>query len=831
MSPSAASAVVAAQMDVTKLFRYMKDLHHAILRAGDAMSALAPELFQTLEVRVRGRVQGVGFRPTIWRMARALGLAGEVLNDGEGVLLRIGGEQGRMAAFLDGIKHALPPLARVDAIETRHYAGACFGEFRIAESTSGGANTEIAPDARICAACAAELGDRSDRHFRYPFTSCTHCGPRLSIVTAIPYDRANTTMAPFAFCPDCSAEYRNHSDRRFHAEAIACPSCGPQVSLVALSAAAPPCGGAADAVELAANLIRGGAIVAVKGLGGYHLACDAGNAQAVGRLRQRKRRQCKPFALMARDLKVIRRYCTIGAEEERQLTATPAPIVLLDADGAEQLPQAVAPGLATLGVMLPTTPLHLLLLQDIDAPLVMTSGNIAAVPPLIDDGEARERLAGIADYALMHDRGIANRIDDSVVRVMDGKCRVLRRARGFAPSPIKLPTGFEGAPELIALGGELKATFCLIKDGQAILSQHQGDLENAATFEDYRKNLSLYRKLFAHQPEALVVDRHPEYLSSKLGEIEARRSALPLLEVQHHHAHVAACLAENGYPLDAPAVLGIVLDGLGFGDDGTVWGGEFLLADYLGYRRLARLKPVAMPGGTQAVLAPWRNLYAHLAAAMGWDRLTAEFAELELCTYLNSKPWHLLDAMIAQRLNTPPASSCGRLFDAVAAALNLCRDRQDYEGEAAIKLESLAHSARPAAGDAAMAYLFAITELPHAGFLELDPSPMWNALLSDLKTRVCAADVALRFHAGLAKALVETAGRLAGRSADRPRYDTIALSGGCFQNRILFERVASKLRAAGFNVLTHAEVPANDGGLSLGQAAIGAARLIAARAT
>ena len=364
--------------------------------------------------------------------------------------------------------------------------------------------------------------------------------------------------------------------------------------------------------------------------------------------------------------------------------------------------------------MLPTTPLHVLLLQEMEVPLVMTSGNISEEPPVIDDAEAREKLAGIAAFALVHDREIATRVDDSVVRVMAGQSRVLRRARGFAPSPIKLPAGFAAAPELTALGGELKATFCLVKDGQAILSQHLGDLENAATFDDYRKSLELYRQLFAHEATALVVDRHPEYLSSKLGHAEADSRELPLLHVQHHHAHVAACLAENGYPLEAPAVLGIVLDGLGLGDDGTMWGGELLLADYLGFRRLARLRPVAMPGGAQAVRQPWRNLYAHLMDAIGWAGLTARFSALDLHAYLDGKPRALLDAMIAKQINAPPASSCGRLFDAVAAALGICRERQAYEGEAAMRLEALAERARSSAADADAAYKFAVSCLPKA---------------------------------------------------------------------------------------------------------------------
>jgi hydrogenase maturation protein HypF len=790
------------------------------------MSALAPEPFQALEVRVRGRVQGVGLRPTIWRMARELGLCGEVFNDREGVLLRVGGGRSRLAVFLNGIERGLPPLARVDAIETRNYDGVLSNEFRIAESAIGDANTQVAPDAVICAACTTELRDHNDRHYRYPFTSCTHCGPRLTIVTAIPYDRANTTMGHFALCRACRAEYGNPADRRFHAEAIACPSCGPTATLIALDHGAPPCEGAADAVALAAKLISSGAIVAVKGIGGYHLACDAQNAETVGRLRRLKRREQKPFALMARDVEVIRRYCAINAEEVHQLRSVQGPIVLLDARGPLQLPETVAPGLNTLGFMLPTTPLHVLLLQDMDGPVVMTSGNISEEPPITEDDEARERLAGIATFALTHDREIANRVDDSVVRAMDGKSRVLRRARGFAPTAINLPAEFREAPELLAMGGELKATFCLLKEGQAILSQHQGDLENAATFDDYRKNLALYRRIFCHEPAAYVVDWHPEYLSSKLGSAEASRHGLAVIGVQHHHAHVAACLAENRYPLHGPSVLGILLDGLGFGDDGTIWGGEFLLANYVDYHRLARLKPVAMPGGAQAVREPWRNLYAHLVEAIGWDRLATWSPRLELCAHLRSKPRALLDTMIARHMNAPQASSCGRLFDAVAAALCICRERQAYEGEAAMRLEALAEMDR--SDDAAAAYPFAIVAVP-GSLIEIDPAPMWNLLLADLARGLPASNMALRFHQGLSAAVVETAKRLARRDTDAPPFQAVALSGGCFQNRILFESVATQLRAAGFVVLTHTEVPANDGGLSLGQAAVSAARLLRSR--
>jgi len=797
---------------------------------GDAMTvpatAPAAEPTQALEIRVRGRVQGVGFRPAIWRMAHALGLAGEVFNDAEGVLLRVAGDRSRLDQFLDNIGRKLPPLARIDSIETCLYDGPLTSDFRIAPSSTGETHTQIAPDAVVCPACMAELTNRSDRHYRYPFTSCTHCGPRLSIVTAVPYDRATTTMAPFPLCNECNAEYRNPDHRRFHAEAIACPSCGPRVALLALDTATPIDGGIKDVFQHTAALLRNGTIIAVKGLGGYHLACDASNAEAIERLRRLKRRPAKPLALMARDVAIIRQYCAVSLEEERQLAGLEGPIVLLRADGPRQLPKNVAPGLSTLGFMLPSTPLHLVLMQDMDEPLVMTSGNISDEPPIIDDLEARTKLIDVASYALTHDRRIANRVDDSIVRVMAGRARVFRRARGFSPCPIRLSPEFASAPPLLAMGGELKSTFCLLKDGQAVLSQHLGDLENAATFADYRKSLALYRRLLSHEPAAIAVDLHPEYLSSKLGRAEALTATLPLVEVQHHHAHLAACLAENRYPLGARPVLGIILDGLGLGDDGTIWGGEFLLADYCEFRRLARFKPIAMPGGVQAVREPWRNLYAHLAEAIGWEDLSRHFADLDLCAHLGAKPLALLDTMITKRVNAPRASSCGRLFDAVSAALGICRERQAYEGEAAAQLEVLAESAQSSTSEsAAITYAFDISHLPD-GLIQLDPAPMWGALLFDLTQALPAPTIASRFHHGLTTSLVRTVQELARTTGDTPPFDTVVLSGGCFQNRLLFEQVAAQLRSMGLVVLTHMEVPANDGGLSLGQAVIAAARLL-----
>jgi hydrogenase maturation protein HypF len=781
-----------------------------------------------VEIRVRGRVQGVGLRPAIWRMARDLELSGEVRNDEAGVLIHAAGARTAIAQLIARLERDQPVLARIAAIEVQDVMPDWPAGFRIAASAGGAARTEIAPDARICAACADEILDPFERRFRYPFASCTDCGPRFSIASAIPYDRAATAMAGFALCDACTAEYRDPADRRYHAEAMACHRCGPTASLVR-------CDGRAtsfdqhsllDDVDAVCGLLHKGQIVAIKGIGGFQLACDATAADAVARLRTRKQRDRKPFALMARDLAVIRRYCTPTDEEVRLLESPEAPIVLLRADHPELLPEAVAPGMGCLGFMLPTSPLHVLALRRMDRPAVMTSGNLSDAPPILETAAALRELAGIADYALIHDRPIVNRVDDSVVRVIAQRPVVLRRARGFAPGALALPDGFAAAPELLAYGGELKATFCLVKDGQALLSPHIGDLENAPTLAAFEDSLAFHGALFAHRPAALAADLHPEYLSTKLAHAHAAARRLPLIEVQHHHAHVAACLVDNGRALEAPAVLGIVLDGLGWGDDGTLWGGEFLLADYRAARRLATLKPVPMLGGAQAVREPWRSLYAHLRAEISWAELTMNFAELPLHRFLDGKPRATLDAMARGNINAPPASSCGRLFDAVAAALDICRDRQSYEGEAAMRLEAIV-CARTMAEDDTLAYPFAIPKLPGSGLPYLEPLAMWHAVLGDLILDTPAPVMAARFHKGLARAVAALAHQLAHADpAGARRFDTVALSGGCCQNAVLMGELVRRLEADGFAVLRHALVPPNDGGLALGQAAVAAARLI-----
>lgn len=785
---------------------------------------------ETLEIRVRGTVQGVGFRPAVWRLAKESGLTGQVCNDAEGVLITVSGNDAALSSFLQRLQREAPPLARIAAVEIRSVEpGPVFQDFCIVPSIAGENHTQVAPDAAMCTACREEISTPGEHRHRYPFTNCTHCGPRLSIVNSAPYDRANTTMSAFPMCEYCAAEYAEPANRRFHAQPIACPVCGPRVWLEYCDSSQASAGpDAGDCLETAALLLKQGRIIAMRGLGGFHLVCDATNEQAVGRLRGRKQRYGKPFALMAHDTDIIRRYCRVSDAELRELSSPEAPIVLLNAEGDERLPDNIAPGLNVLGFMLPYTPLHWLITQKMQRPLVMTSGNLSDEPQIIDNDEAREKLETVANVLLLHDREIANRIDDSVVRCMAGNPRLLRRARGHAPRAIPLPEGFQRAPDLLAYGGELKSTFCLLKDGAAIVSQHQGDLENVATIDDFQKNLRLYRQLYNHKPQLIAADRHPDYISTKLAHEAALADGVPLLDVQHHHAHIASCLAENGVPLDAPSVLGIALDGLGFGEGGAIWGGEFILADYRGYRRLGTFKPVPMIGGAQAIREPWRNTYAHLVAAFGGQTFREQFGELALCKHLEAKPLSVIDQMLAKGVNVPPASSCGRLFDAVAAAVDLCREHALFEGQGAMELEALVDDASMQSIDG---YPFAIAGVAGTDLIYIEPAPMWRALLEDLAAGMPVPAIAARFHRGLALSIADMVDRVSHREEASDTFDTVALSGGCFQNRVLLEAVIAQMEHKGLKCIAQSVVPSNDGGLSLGQAVIAAARAIGSRLT
>ncbi len=778
-------------------------------------------------IRVRGTVQGVGFRPTVFKLANEHGITGSVLNDGDGVLIEAFGAPSTLVDFVKAIELNSPPLANIEEIS--HTDVTTLPEqvptvFAITQSQSNEAKTNVSADAATCAACLEEVFSPFSRRFRYPFTNCTHCGPRLSIVKSIPYDRAMTSMAKFRMCSDCQKEYEDPEDRRFHAQPNACHVCGPRAWLERSDGRAVCIESMThlDDVDAAATLIQRGEIVAIKGIGGFHLACDATNEKAVAKLRERKQRFHKPFALMGRDLNVIKKYCQVNEGEEALLKGHAAPIVLLKE--LKKLAPAVAPGQNSLGFMLPYTPLHHLLLKRIDKPIVLTSGNRSDEPQCTDNEEAKERLGQIADFLLLHDREIVNRLDDSVVRAAADGSEILRRARGYAPSPIRLPPGFESAPQILAMGAELKNTFCLLHNNRAIISQHMGDLEDAKTYEDYKKNLALYQNCFQFKPARLAVDFHPEYFSSKVGRKLAEEQNIDLDQIQHHHAHIASCLADNGWPQDAGPVLGIALDGLGYGLDDSFWGGEFLLADYGSFERLATFKPVAMLGGTQAIREPWRNTYAHLMAEMGWPRYKMDYEDIELTQFFQSKPLATFDSMLKVKGNTPLASSCGRLFDAVAAAMGICREQTSYEGQAAIEMEALVDKTVLAEESELLAYPFAIPRLSN-GLPYIEPLAMWQALLGDLTLGTAPGVMAARFHKGLAKVIVAMVEKLCYQAENR-WLSTVALSGGVFQNQVLLKQVRDRLNEKGYKVLTHQQVPTNDGGISLGQAVISAAKQI-----
>ncbi|MEM1264169.1 MAG: carbamoyltransferase HypF [Pseudomonadota bacterium] len=784
---------------------------------------------QQEQVRVRGIVQGVGFRPTVWRIANDIGLVGATLNDADGVLVSVWGTANQIDYFCARLREECPPLARIDTIERSlgDALGVAPTSFEIQHSKDGVMKTSIAADASTCAKCVKDVLDPFSRRYRYPFANCTDCGPRFSIIRGAPYDRSQTSMASFEMCAECDDEYQDPANRRFHTQPNACHACGPAAKLIRADGRVLCTESLTqlDDVDAACSLIQSGEIVAIKGIGGFHLACDATNASAVEQLRQRKQRFAKPFALMAANIEIVREYCHVGPEEVSLLESPAAPIVVLERLASNPLPAMVAPGQSTIGFMLPYTPLHHLLLKRMRRPIVLTSGNVSDEPQCIDNDDATSRLAALCDYLLVHDREIVNRVDDSVVRVTSGKARLLRRARGYAPSSIPLPKGFECAPQAIALGADLKNTFCVIKEGSAVLSQHIGDLHDARTLTDFEKNLELYDALYERDGSYIFVDEHPEYMSTKVGKAIAADQDLALLPVQHHHAHIAACLGDNAWSLDAGKVLGVALDGLGLGNDGTWWGGEFLLADYTSAERLATFKPVPLLGNAQAMQEPWRNTYAHIMAQMGWTAFKMNFSQLELCRFLESKPLDTLQAMIKSATNAPLATSCGRLFDAAAAAMRICRDRVSYEGQAAIEMEALVCRDTLETEADNLAYPFTLPRLDKAGLPYIEPLAMWNALFGDLVLQTPTSVMAARFHKGLAKAIVHTV-RVAGSRDGERLTNTVALSGGVFQNTVLFDQVVSRLEAENYAVLTHSQIPSNDGGLSFGQALIGSAKLI-----
>ncbi|MGB8646602.1 MAG: carbamoyltransferase HypF [Anaerolineae bacterium] len=767
-----------------------------------------------IAVHVTGVVQGVGFRPFVYGLATRLALTGWVRNTSAGVDIQVDGEPATLAEFVRALREQTPPLARIDRIAVQAQPGNGFTAFEIVSSEAiPDAFQPISPDVAVCPDCLRELFDSCDRRHRYPFINCTNCGPRFTIIQDIPYDRPKTTMAPFEMCPDCAAEYRNPLDRRFHAQPVACPVCGPQVWL---ETRGEMMARRDDAIVQAQRMLREGKILAVKGLGGFHLACDATNASAVAELRRRKLRVDKPFALMLADLVAVEQQCEVSAAERALLESRERPIVICKRQAESTIAAEVAPGQTTLGIMLPYTPLHYLLLNG-EFALVMTSGNLSEDPIATDNDEARERLGLLADAFLMHDRGIHTRCDDSVVRVFGltpnpspeqttvqergtgGEVYPLRRSRGYAPFPVHLP--FE-APPVLATGAELKNTFCITREQYAFLSHHIGDLENYETLRSFEDGVQHFERLFRVQPAALAYDLHPDYLATRYALDRAERDGIPAFGVQHHHAHIAACMAEHGLTGEQ-RVIGVAFDGTGYGEDGAIWGGEFLVADYAGFTRPFHLDYIRMPGGDRAVREPWRLALAWLyQAGLAWSDT------LESVQHPSDEARRVVRHQIEQGVNAPYTSSMGRLFDAVAALAGI-RQTVTYEAQAAIELEELADRRENGA------YEFEIS----AGVI--DPATLIRSVVADLRAGVTAPIISAKFHNGVARMVLAVCQRL----RIQTELNQVALSGGVWQNMTLLAATVGLLQRDGFTVLVHRLVPANDGGLALGQAVVAANRL------
>jgi hydrogenase maturation protein HypF len=777
-------------------------------------------------VHITGIVQGVGFRPYVYNLAIQNGLTGWVCNTSAGVDIELSGEQNEINIFLQTLKSTPPPLARIDSIEVREIPGKVYPNFEIIQSQAvSNAFQPISPDIGICPDCLKELFDPYDRRYRYPFINCTNCGPRLTIIEDIPYDRPKTTMKDFEMCPDCKSEYTDPANRRFHAQPIACPVCGPhvwleypdghqkahQVEIIRGN----------DAILETHRLLLKGKVVAIKGLGGFHLACDATNPRAVQALRQRKLRVDKPFALMMPDISEVEEHCWINDVDRQLLESRERPIVVLLRKENSPIDSEVAPKQSTLGVMLPYTPLHYLLFTPPDGikpllrrvkpfhmpPLVMTSGNLSEEPIAIDNDEAHERLSGLADAFLMHDRPIRTRCDDSVVRTYQGATFPLRRSRGYAPFPVYLAAQ---SPQILATGAELKNTFCIVRDRYAFLSHHIGDMENVETYHSFENSINHYESLFRIKPEAIAYDLHPNYLATRYAIERAEREGLPSFGVQHHHAHIVSCMAENSLPADQP-VIGVAFDGTGYGEDGAIWGGEFLLADYQVYERKCHLKYIPLPGGDTAIRKPARTALAYLwASKLDWE------AQLPPVVSLCAEELSILKSQLKLNINTPLTSSMGRLFDAVASICGI-RQKVNYEAQAAIEFEALADP------DEAGEYNFIIEPVDDTDkdITQIDPSPMIEEVINEFNHQIPISTISARFH--------NTIARMVYKVCDQIRcirgVEQVVLSGGVWQNLTLLNRTYHLLTSEHFNVFIHHQVPTNDGGLSLGQAVVAIHRM------
>jgi hydrogenase maturation protein HypF len=751
-------------------------------------------------IDVTGIVQGVGFRPYVYRLANECGLTGLIANTPAGVSIEVQGEAEAVERFLERLPKEIPPLTKITGLTPRDAEVQQETSFLIkASSMRAAAKALISPDVCVCEDCLRELMNPRDRRFRYPFINCTNCGPRFTIVHDIPYDRGRTSMAKFKMCATCQAEYENPASRRFHAQPNACWDCGPQVRLLGADGARRD---VAEPIREAARLLQQGLIVAIKGLGGFHLACDAQNETAVGKLRERKRRVEKPFAIMVRRVEDASRVCVADELSKKLMSSFERPIVLLPRRPEVAFVPEVAPGNRFLGVFLPYTPLHHLLFQSgkFEA-LVMTSGNLSEEPIAIDNEEAIRRLNGIADAFLVHDREIVRRCDDSVVRVAASQPQKLRRSRGFVPVPVQLEKEMQ---PVLAVGGELKNTVCVVRGSEAFLSQHVGDLENLESYRFFEEAVQHLQRILETEPKVIAHDLHPDYFSTKWAQ---ERTGVELVGVQHHHAHVAACMAENH--LDGK-VIGIALDGTGYGTDGAIWGGEVLVADYSGFERGAHFEYVPMPGGAAAIHEPWRMAVSYLAKHYGG---AIETLGLPFLAEIDSRKLSVVLQMIEREINSPRTSSCGRLFDAVAALVGL-RGTVNFDAQAAIELEM-------AAGDSASEAAYPLDLELRGATWQIGTKPLFDWLLKDIRQQASVADISRKFHNGLALVFVDAAERI----RDRTELNRVCLSGGCFLNALLLETMITEMKERSFEVFFHTEVPAGDGGISLGQAVIAGRRV------
>ena len=749
------------------------------------------------EIKVTGIVQGIGFRPFIYNLAKTHLIRGWVLNNEKGVFIDAESEDGNLDRFIQDIPKLAPPLARIEAFDVKHLEPLGYTTFEIRKSEEAQEKfVLISPDVATCDQCLSELFSPQNFRYRYPFINCTLCGPRFTIIRDIPYDRHKTTMVPFKMCPVCQKEYEDPADRRFHAQPNACSICGPSLRLTDRKEKGIP----ADPVETTLDLLTKGSIVAIKGLGGFHLACDARNQDAVSTLRSRKYREDKPFAVMCRDIDEAKEHCEVDEEEERLLMSVERPIVILKRRVVSTIGHAVAPYQNTLGVMLPYSPLHHLLLNGSLKTLVMTSGNVSDEPIAYKNEEAIHRLRNIADYFLLHNREIHMRCDDSVTRTFDGKPYILRRSRGFVPFPIKLAFPIE---MILACGGELKNTFCLSRGHYAFMSHHIGDLENLETLTSFEEGVEHLKRLFYIEPKAVAYDFHPDYLSTQYALSVAN---IQKVGIQHHHAHIVSAMAENGIEGD---VIGVALDGTGFGLDGTIWGGEFIRANLRDFDRLTYLKNVPMPGGSMAIKEPWRMAMVYLSEAFGDE---VDNLRIDLMKRVDLKKWEILRKMIEKKINTPWTSSMGRFFDAISSILSV-RDEVHYEGQAAIELEMIADL------DVKEEYPFHLQKEERP--MVIDPKEIVRGVVRDLVGGVPSSKISGKFHRTIARIITETCDAI----RCEEEVNRVVLSGGVFQNISLLSLVKADLERLGFEVYTHHLVPTNDGGISLGQAVIAHMRL------